>query len=434
MADSTLVKFSGDWIFYQGLVADGATLAVLNAGGADNDYASIFTDASLTVSSANPITADSGGLMPFAYIGTDDYKIILKTKTGVEIKTQDNIPGASSTAISANVAIPIETVNELTGDTTLGTANIGQTLNCTPSSDFTVTLGSAVTIGDGKGFRIVHTGASHYVKIVSSNGETIARNDKSVTAFSLVRFGHAVKLISDGANWLVVSETQPGPVSSGRVLPIADRVSAAPSSPNPGTLYIVSSSFSTYATGDVLEADGQGGFTAHTPPTDCGWLAFVQDENLFYRFIDSAWVAENASTSRAGTVKTASQSVQETSTATDTAVTPATQQFHPSAAKWWLKAAVSGGTPSVSASYNNTSITDTGQGDLTATIATDFSSANWSCLATVMGPDTTQGRAAFLLDGTQAAGAVEFLCYTLGSSSPSKTDPTTWNFAGYGDQ
>ena len=32
----------------------------------------------------------------------------------------------------------------------------------------------------------------------------------------------------------------------------------------------------------------------------------------------------------------------------------------------------------MTASYNNTSITDNNQGDIAATIATDFSSANWS--------------------------------------------------------
>ena len=77
-----------------------------------------------------------------------------------------------------------------------------------------------------------------------------------------------------------------------------------------------------------------------TPYTDCGWVAYVADENITYQFIDSAWVASTATTSFAGRVKLADQTAQEAGTATDQAVTPSTQQFHPSAEKWWLKATV----------------------------------------------------------------------------------------------
>jgi hypothetical protein len=48
-----------------------------------------------------------------------------------------------------------------------------------------------------------------------------------------------------------------------------------------------------------------------------------------------------------------------------------------SAAKWWVFLSESGGTYTVQASFNHTSFTDNGVGDLTFTIATDFSSANW---------------------------------------------------------
>lgn len=380
MADSTLVKYSGDWIFYQGLVAPGATLTVLNAGGADNDYADIFTDSDLVTPSANPLTADSGGLLPFAYVGTNPYKIILKTSAGVEIKTQDNIPGAISSQVSANFALPIEEVVELTADTTLGTAHIGATLNCTPSSTFTVTLGSAVTIGDGKGFRIVHSGTANQVNIVSSNGETIVRNNKSVTAFSLVRFGHAVKILSDGANWIVVSETKPGIVTEGIILPVKDRVSAAPSTPAGGEFFIVSSAYSTYSVGDVLEADGQGGFTAHTPYTDCGWIAYVQDENLYYEFQDSAWVAQTATSSFAGRIKVATQAVMETATANDTAVTPGTQKFHPGHPKAW--GFYNGSTSTLVTSWNVASVTRDGTGDYTVAFSNAMSSTNYAVVAT----------------------------------------------------
>src|SRR6185295_9769716 len=75
---------------------------------------------------------------------------------------------------------------------------------------------------------------------------------------------------------------------------------------------------------------------------------------------------------------TAAQADQETGTSAVKFVTPSVQQYHPSACKVW--AAISGDGATLQASYNVTSITDTGAGDVAITIATDFSSANWAAL------------------------------------------------------
>ncbi len=53
--------------------------------------------------------------------------------------------------------------------------------------------------------------------------------------------------------------------------------------------------------------------------------------------------------------------------------------------KGWANVSVSGGTPTLNADYNVTSITDTGVGLLTVTWETDFSSANYAVTATVRG-------------------------------------------------
>ena len=45
-----------------------------------------------------------------------------------------------------------------------------------------------------------------------------------------------------------------------------------------------------------------------------------------------------------------------------------------------------------------------------------------------MGPLSTQGRVPWVADSGQSAGAVQIVCYTVGSSSPSPTDPTAWYF------
>src|SRR4029078_7782497 len=67
----------------------------------------------------------------------------------------------------------------------------------------------------------------------------------------------------------------------------------------------------------------------------------------------------------------ATQAEQETGRATDKIVTTGRQQFHESACKCWGVIGVCGGVPSTTQSYNVTSITDTGVGRLTVTIATD---------------------------------------------------------------
>lgn len=132
----------------------------------------------------------------------------------------------------------------------------------------------------------------------------------------------------------------------------------------------------------------------------------------------------------------ASQSDQETATSTTTYVAPATQQFHPSAAKFWGIVTVSAGVPTLVASYNVTGITDVGTGQLGVTIATDFSSANYAVLAMAERASTGTTASDILVvavrNGTRLAGS-----FTLDCTSPDSfnyRDPATWFFVGYGDQ
>ena len=125
-----------------------------------------------------------------------------------------------------------------------------------------------------------------------------------------------------------------------------------------------------------------------------------------------------------GSFTAATQTDQETATSNTVGVTPAGQQFHPSACKFWVKWGV---TTTISASYNTTSITDTGSGNWTVNIATDFSSANWA--ATFMGLFSGAFRSAFI--GAQAAGRLQWNTYDSGFTS---TDDTSNFAAGFGDQ
>lgn len=124
----------------------------------------------------------------------------------------------------------------------------------------------------------------------------------------------------------------------------------------------------------------------------------------------------------------ATQAEQETGTDTTKSVTPGRQQFHPSAAKFWAHVRVTAGTPAIGGSYNVTSITDAGTGNLIVTIATDFSaSTTWACLHSI------DNAAAALVSRltSRTAGTAQFLCVDLAAVA---TDPEQWNIAGFGDQ
>lgn len=129
----------------------------------------------------------------------------------------------------------------------------------------------------------------------------------------------------------------------------------------------------------------------------------------------------------------ATQAEQEAGTDVTVGVTPGRQQYHPSAAKFWAIVTNTGAT--LSASYNVTSRTDTGTGNLLITIATDFSSTSW---VHAMGVNGTSDQAVeltnsrFVSTGTKAAGTIQLLC---GDGDGTEKDPdTSWNVVGFGDQ
>lgn len=143
-----------------------------------------------------------------------------------------------------------------------------------------------------------------------------------------------------------------------------------------------------------------------------------------------------ASDAAAGVIELAIQSEMETATSALLAVTPGRQHFHPGHPKFWAMATVAAGVPTLVASHNVTSITDTGPGLLTVTIATDFSSANWCGLVGVeyqTGEPT--GQIGLIDTAGRAAGSVVARCMQTGASSNATLDdPDAWHIVGFGDQ
>jgi len=126
----------------------------------------------------------------------------------------------------------------------------------------------------------------------------------------------------------------------------------------------------------------------------------------------------------------ATQTEQEAASSTAVFTSPGRQHFHPGHPKCWAYITVSAGTPTLQTSYNIVSVADTGSGQVTITIATDFSSANWAPHVSVGGAaDTWSGNYTSI-----AAGSVIAQAYT-GSAGDTFAinDPASYAFSGLGD-
>lgn len=118
----------------------------------------------------------------------------------------------------------------------------------------------------------------------------------------------------------------------------------------------------------------------------------------------------------------ATQAQQETGTSLLVTVTPGRQHYHQSAAKAWVKFDVNGG---LNASYNVTSVTDSGTGDLTINWATDFSTTHYSCVVTLETTNVLIGRI-----NSSAAGTARIITVNL---TPAVADADYWHAAAFGD-
>lgn len=114
-------------------------------------------------------------------------------------------------------------------------------------------------------------------------------------------------------------------------------------------------------------------------------------------------------------------------------VSPASQQWHPSAAKCWGE--FDGNSTTILKSYNITSVADTATGQMTVTIATDFSDANWACLVSRAEDDITLVYSATY--DAKAAGSVVLSSAVEGGSGSdpsSSSGNASWSMVGFGDQ
>jgi hypothetical protein len=120
----------------------------------------------------------------------------------------------------------------------------------------------------------------------------------------------------------------------------------------------------------------------------------------------------------------ASQAEQETGTAVDVAVTPGRQQYHPSAAKFWVKFDGTIATPVPIVDFNVVDVTDHSTGLYSANLDVDFSSDEFSVYA--IGTQVFN----WWIEGSTTAGVVRT---SHRNSSDAQADAVV-SVGGFGDQ
>ncbi len=374
----------------------GGTISFYNAG--TSAPRTVYSDLGLstslgavvyTNSDGVPVASEGSSTAVMVYTGSTAYKIIFKDGSGTTLfgGAFDNIKGALDTSTfltTGSTSTLTQPVISKTGNYTVVAADRSKLIECnTTGGQFTLTLTAAATLGDNWSVKIRNSGTANQFILAAS--QNIAFEGQTFTARAF-QIGEAAEIICDGTGFKLVGYTPPLMASRDPgIIRIADRVTSDPSA-TAGARYIVQTGYGSYATGDIIESNGST-FNKYTPPTDCGWLAYVQDEDAIYQFQASAWAQiipiPAASDTLAGRIELAVQSEMEAATDVARAVVPGRQHFHPVVAKAQGKVNSSG--TQVGVGYNIASTTRTSTGVFTITMTNAMASTDYGVIATVVG-------------------------------------------------
>lgn len=122
----------------------------------------------------------------------------------------------------------------------------------------------------------------------------------------------------------------------------------------------------------------------------------------------------------------AAQADQETSTSSTTYITPAVQQFHPSAAKVWGNFLANSTT--INQSYKVSSLADTATGQMTVNFGVTFSATTYAVLVGIEQSSTT-----LVYSTTHLTRQTTSVIINSVVEAGSGADPTTWAIAIFGD-
>jgi hypothetical protein len=403
----------------------------------DADLSDSLGSVVYTRSDGFPVASEGSSTVVLVYTGEDSYKIdVLRSDDTTLYPAQDNVLGAPTFVADSDVTFTVPVIT--TGsNVTLDADDRGVLYNAQAN---TITFPAATTLGDNW-YVHIRNGGSTTGRVVLSAASGIAYQGTSYTTMYLEP-GQAISVACDGTAYRAYGDTvlyTPAgfrPNTPG-VIRIADRITAEPST-SIGSRYIVSTGYGAFATHDIVEEVASGIFVGYTPTTDCGWIAYVQDEDTYYAFIGSAWVANGlqaaASDTQAGRIEIAVQSEMETPASTSLAVSPGRQHFHPGHPK--AGGNLNGtGTPAFAADYGMGAVTDGGAGNYTLAFDTAFADTNYWCTAWSRSVDNEAGSDTLFVtsyaDSTKTASSFEI--FISDDDGTIAADPTEIGITFWGD-
>ena len=364
-----------------------------------------YSDAGLTTPNANPVICDANGVVPEVYLAATRYKRAVTDASNVSLPQYDVDPLDASQELISLAALPSPTYPFLrVANTTDGFTYRRNAANSAWINEgLTDSLLNAATVTDQlTGTSTLLASTPDSVAALWQRGADIA----SAATISLPASGGGVFNITGAVGVTAISSAQGGRAVKLRFAGVLTITHNAASMILPGAANI------TTVAGDVAEFINEAAADA----SGSNWRCFDYQRN------------SGSPINIADLITTVA--IQEAGSSTTNVVTPALQHRHPSACKCWAYVSVAAGVPTMDTNYNMTSITDTGVGRLTLTIATDFSSAQWSYSAI-----------------PEASGAIELDCYartaTIAAGSieidtlqggVGLTDPVSYAFQGHGDQ
>jgi hypothetical protein len=274
-------------------VYSGAVLHFFDAG--TSNTRTVYSNYGLSTALGTTVTCDSGGFPTSdgntkveIYTGSTPYKVILKNSAGTTQWTIDNIIGALDTSsfLTDSDIAPSFPITNTSSTQALVAADTGKfyNVNCS-GGDVPFTFDDAATLGNGWNVKVRHDGTANQVTFTADGSELFKIGSHAgVGAFAASLRGQTYTIVCDGTGFKV-EETAPALFNTTGVINVTDRLSAPAGSPQAGQRYLVGSApsgaWSTFAQHDIAEYSGSGWFKI-TPPTNSGWVAWVDDEKRHY--------------------------------------------------------------------------------------------------------------------------------------------------------
>ena len=382
-------------------------------------YPTIADATAQTNANANPIVLDSRGECSIVLRG--ETKLVLKTSAGVTIWTVDNNEPGNTTDVvdsNGNEVISFVGVASAINEVTLTNAAIGNPpiisstgddtnigINIVPKGTGAISLkADTINLTDSTGNEIVKlVDVASAVNELSFSNAATASNPIAEATGDATNIGIDIKPKGTGVVRILGTSTASAEL---RLLEDTDN----------GTNYLgfkAPAALTASTTFTLPDGDGTADQVLKTNAS--GTLSWA-----------NGGVA--ASTTVAGIIEIAVQSEMETGTSTSLAVCPGNQQYHPSASKGWAYVTWSGGTPTLAANYNVSSIVDSAQGVLDVNWNTDFAGIVY---APVIGVQASGSTGFYCQYSSIAAASIRV---EIRTDSLALADPPSLAISGFGDQ